>query len=81
MSWLAPDDEASFSWRQDFIRTFLQRDLPGLGLRIPAETLRRFWQMLAHLQGQMFNASQLGQSWAAHPTARRRATSTCSPTR
>lgn len=62
MSWLAPDDEASFTWRQDFIRTFLQRDLPGMGLRIPAETLRRLWQMLAHLQGQMFNASQLGQS-------------------
>jgi len=62
MSWLAPNDEASFTWRQDFIRTFLQRDLPGMGLRIPAETLRRFWQMLAHLQGQMFNASQLGQS-------------------
>ena len=39
LSWLAPDDEASFSWRQDFIRTFLQRDLPGLGLRIPADTL------------------------------------------
>lgn len=62
MSWLAPDDEASFTWRQDFIRTFLQRDLPGMGLRIPAETLRRLWQMLAHLQGQMVNASQLGQS-------------------
>ena len=73
LSWLAPDDEASFGWRQDFIRTFLQRDLPGLGLRIPAETLRRFWQMLAHLQGQMFNASQLGQSLggASHSTATR----------
>ena len=73
LSWLAPDDEASFSWRQDFIRTFLQRDLPGMGLRIPAETLRRFWQMLAHLQGQMFNASQLGQSLggASHSTATR----------
>jgi len=73
MSWLAADDEASFAWRQDFIRTFLQRDLPGMGLRVPAETLRRFWQMLAHLQGQMFNASQLGQSLggASHTTATR----------
>lgn len=73
MSWLAADDEASFAWRQDFIRTFLQRDLPGMGLRVPAETLRRFWQMLAHLQGQMFNGSQLGQSLggASHTTAAR----------
>ena len=73
LSWLAPDDEASFTWRQDFIRTFLQRDLPGMGLRVPAETLRRFWQMLAHLQGQMFNASQLGLSLggASHTTAAR----------
>lgn len=73
LSWLAPDDDASFIWRQDFIRTFLQRDLPGMGLRIPADALRRFWQMLAHLQGQMFNASQLGQSLggASHSTATR----------
>ncbi len=73
LSWLAPDDEASFGWRQDFMRTFLQRDVPGMGLRIPAETLGRFWRMLAHLQGQMFNASQLGQSLggASHTTATR----------
>jgi predicted AAA+ superfamily ATPase len=61
-SLLADSDDASFEWRQDFIRTFLQRDLPGLGVRVPAETLRRFWTMLAHLQGQTFNASLLGQS-------------------
>ena len=61
-SLLADTDEAAFGWRQDFIKTFLQRDLPGLGVRVPAETMRRFWTMLAHLQGQMFNASQLGQS-------------------
>ena len=73
LSCLAPDDEASYAWRQDFIRTFLQRDLPGMGVRVPAETLRRFWQMLAHLQGQLFNASQLGQSLggASHTTAAR----------
>ena len=73
LSYLAPDDETSYAWRQDFIRTFLQRDLPGMGVRVPAETLRRFWQMLAHLQGQLFNASQLGMSLggASHTTAAR----------
>ena len=73
LSYLAADDEASATWRLEFIRTFLQRDLPDMGVRIPAETLRRFWQMLAHLQGQMFNASQLGLSLggASHSTAAR----------
>jgi uncharacterized protein len=73
LSYLAPDEGASYVWRQDFIRTFLQRDLPGMGVRVPAETLRRFWQMLAHLQGQLFNASQLGLSLggASHTTAAR----------
>ena len=73
LSYLAADNEASYAWRQDFIRTFLQRDLPGLGVRVPAETVRRFWQMLAHLQGQLFNASQLGISLggASHSTAGR----------
>ena len=50
------------SWRLDFIRTYLERDIPALGVRIPAETLRRFWIMLAHHQGQMFNAAQLATS-------------------
>jgi uncharacterized protein len=73
LSLLEADDEASFAWRQDFIQTFLQRDLPGLGVRVPAETLRRFWTMLAHLQGQVFNASLLGQSLggASHTTTTR----------
>lgn len=73
LSYLAQDEEASYTWRHDFIRTFLQRDLPGMGVRVPAETLRRFWQMLAHLQGQLFNASQLGMSLggASHTTATR----------
>lgn len=51
--------EASVAWRQDFIRTYLERDIPTLGPRIPATTLGRFWTMLAHLQGQLFNASAL----------------------
>lgn len=71
LSHLAATAEASYTWRQDFIRTFLQRDLPGMGVRVAAETLGRFWRMLAHLQGQFFNASQLGHSLggASHSTA------------
>jgi len=73
MSLAAPSDALSFTWRQDFIQTFLQRDLPQLGVTIPAETLHRFWRMLAHLQGQLFNASQLGISLGgvAHTTVTR----------
>jgi len=73
LSHLAPDDLASFQWRQDFIGTFLRRDLPDMGVRVPAETMRRFWTMLAHLQGQLFNASQLGMALggASHSTASR----------
>jgi predicted AAA+ superfamily ATPase len=73
LSYLARDEDASYAWRQDFIRTFLRRDLPDMGVRVPAETLRRFWQMLAHLQGALFNASQLGLSLggASHTTATR----------
>ncbi len=73
LSWLAKDDAHSMQWRQDFILTFLQRDLPMMGLRVPAETLRRFWTMLAHLQGQLFNASQLGQALGGvtHSTVQR----------
>jgi uncharacterized protein len=73
LSTLAASEATSFTWRQDFLRTFLQRDLPQLGVRVPAETLHRFWRMLAHLQGQLFNASQLGQSLggAAHTTVAR----------
>ena len=63
-SYLAQTDPASFSWRTAFIQTYLERDIPALGPRIPAETLHRFWQMLAHNQGQMLNAAQLATSLA-----------------
>lgn len=53
-------DQSSLAWRKDFIKTYLERDIPALGSRIPAETLRRFWTMLAHCQGQLFNASRIG---------------------
>ena len=58
-SFLADDDEASYNWRTQFIKTYLERDVPALGPRIPAETLRRYWQMLAHNQSQMMNAAQI----------------------
>lgn len=58
-SLLASDDRASLEWRRDFIRTYLERDVPQLGSRIPAETLRRFWTMLAHRQGSLHNAGAL----------------------
>ena len=58
-SYLAPDDAGSFDWRLAFIQTYLERDLPALGPRLPTETVRRFWQMLAHSQGQMLNAARL----------------------
>jgi uncharacterized protein len=58
-SYLAYDDKVSLEWRQAFIKTYLERDIPQLGPRIPAETLRRFWTMLAHLQGSLLNTAQL----------------------
>lgn len=58
-SFLAPDDAASLEWRGAFIRTYLERDIPQLGPRIPSETLRRFWIMLAHAQGGLLNAARL----------------------
>lgn len=61
-SFLAASDETSAIWRENFIRTYLERDIPQLGPRIPAETLRRFWSMLAHLQGGILNAAQLARA-------------------
>ena len=61
-SLLSENDVDSFIWRKDFIKTYLERDIPQLGPRIPSETLERFWTMLAHNQGSTFNASQLSRS-------------------
>lgn len=63
-SLLAKDDAASLRWRGDFMRTYLERDIPQLGPRIPAETLRRFWAMLAHHQGGLLNAAALARALA-----------------
>lgn len=60
-SFLADSDEASLRWRRDFIRTYLERDIPQLGPRIPAETLRRLWTMLAHNQGGLLNAANIAR--------------------
>jgi predicted AAA+ superfamily ATPase len=61
---LTADDATSVAWRRDFIRTYLERDIPQFGVRIPAETLRRFWTMLAHNQGGLLNAAQLARGIA-----------------
>ena len=58
-SFLAETEARSYEWRSAFIQTYLERDVPSLGPRIQAETLHRFWQMLAHNQGQMLNAAQI----------------------
>ena len=63
-SLLAASDARSLRWRQDFIRSYLERDVPQLGPRIAAETLRRFWTMLAHHQGGVLNAAALARSLA-----------------
>ena len=61
-SLLAPDPRQSLRWRQDFIRTYLERDIPQFGPRIAAETLRRFWVMLAHNQGGLLNTAQFSRN-------------------
>lgn len=61
-SFLAPSEPASNRWRTDFIRTLLERDLPRLGIRTPAETIRRFWAMVAHYHGQTWSGAELARS-------------------
>lgn len=70
-SYLAANERQSFEWRLDFIRTFLERDIPQLGFRTPAKTMERFWSMCAHLHGQLLNSSKLGESMGvSHHTIR-----------
>jgi len=63
-SFLAGSAEASVAWRESFVRTYLERDIPQLGPRVPAETLRRFWTMLAHVQGGTLNVAQIARGLA-----------------
>lgn len=70
-SFLAESDEQSFTWREAFIATYLERDIPQLGLRIPAAQLRRFWTMISHTHGQLWNASGIaGAMGISAPTVR-----------
>lgn len=61
-SFLSDSDENSIEWRENFIKTFLERDIPQLGISIPAAAMRRFWTMLAHCHGQLWNASKIGRA-------------------
>ncbi len=70
-SYLADSEEDSLAWREGFIRTFLERDIPQLGINISPVAMRRFWTMLAHYHGQTWNASQIGRSMGlTHKTMR-----------
>lgn len=71
-AYLAHSEDESLRWREDYIRTFLERDIPGLGVSIPAEALRRFWTMIAHFHGQVWNAAEFARSLgSSEATARR----------
>lgn len=71
-SFLARTEAASSAWREDFIRTFLERDLAQLGVRVPSGTMRRFWTMTAHYSGGIWNSSEIGRSLGeAHTTVKR----------
>ena len=73
LSYTAPDDVSAAVWLENFVSTFVQRDLPGLGTSVSPESIYRFWRMLSHVHGQLFNASQLGNALggASHTTVTR----------
>jgi uncharacterized protein len=71
-SFLATSDAASVEWRSSFIRTFLERDLPQLGVTIPSETLYRFWTMLAHYHAQLWNGAELARAFGVSAATVRR---------
>lgn len=68
-SFLAKSEAESMRWRDDFVRTFLERDLGALGVRVPATTLFRFWTMLAHYHAQLWNGAELARAFAMSETA------------
>ena len=71
-SFTARSDTASYRWRRDFVQTFLERDIAQLGINIPATTLERFWNMLAHYHAQVWNGSELARAFGvSHHTVRR----------
>ncbi|MBI5631870.1 MAG: ATP-binding protein [Nitrospirae bacterium] len=69
LSYLAKSDSLSFAWREAFIKTYLEMDIPQLGIRVPAGQLRRFWMMVAHMHGQLWNASAVGRGLGVSPVA------------
>ncbi|MFV1986218.1 MAG: ATP-binding protein [Gemmatimonadota bacterium] len=71
-SFLAEDEAASAAWREGFVRTFLERDIPQLGITVPAETLRRFWTMIAHFHAGVWNAAQFARALGASESTARR---------
>ncbi|MBN2106398.1 MAG: ATP-binding protein [Deltaproteobacteria bacterium] len=72
LSYLAGADEDSRAWRKNFIQSFLERDIPQLGIAIPAPTLLRFWTMLAHYHGQIWNGAEIANAMGvSQPTVRR----------
>lgn len=72
LSCLAKNDKDSLAWRKNFIQTFLERDVPQFGLRVPATTLLRFWTMLAHYNGQIWNAAEPARSLGISESSARR---------
>lgn len=71
-SFLAPGEAESFEWRRSFLQTFLERDLPQLGVRTPAETLRRFWSMVAHYHAQSWNGAEIARAFGVGESSVRR---------
>ena len=72
LSFLSPDEESSVEWRKDFVRTFLERDIPQFGFSIPSTSLFRFWSMLAHYHGQIWNAAEAARTLGIGETSARR---------
>ena len=72
LSYLADDDDGSLRWRDDYVATFLERDLGNLGIRVPTTTMRRFWTMIAHYHGQTWNGAELARALAMSQTTIRR---------
>jgi predicted AAA+ superfamily ATPase len=71
-SFLAPGEAESVEWRRSFLQTFLERDLPQLGVRTPAETLRRFWSMVAHYHAQTWNGAEIARAFGIGESSARR---------
>jgi predicted AAA+ superfamily ATPase len=70
-AFLAKSEDASWRWMEGFVTTFVERDLPQLGLRVPSAAVRRFWAMMAHYHGQIWNASELARSMGVTPNTAR----------